>query len=93
MLDALGHADDGGIAYIVCRLLSQPVVGFLNKPGQPGARLQGATLTPMSEDQLETLEVQARLVAVLVQGFAQLGRARGFGEARQRPDHLRLGVI
>ena len=37
--------------------------------------------------------MQARLVAVLFQGFAEFGRARGFGQARQRPDHLRLGVI
>jgi hypothetical protein len=85
--------DDRRVACIVCRLLTQTFVGFLNNTRKAGARLEAAPLAPVGEDQLETLEVQARFVIVLFQGFAEFRRPRGFGQAWQRPDHLRFGVI
>ena len=36
VFDPLGHADDGGVAGVRCRLLIQTFVGFLNNAGQPG---------------------------------------------------------
>ena len=71
----------------------QAFVGFLNNPRETRARAGTAPLAPVREDQLEALEVQTRLVAVLFQGFAQLRRTRGVHQARQRPNDLRFGVV
>jgi len=54
--------------------LIQPFVGFLNDARQAGAALGPPPLAPVREDQLEALEMQARLVAVLFQRFAEFRR-------------------
>ena len=93
VLDPLRHADDGGVAHIVCRRLIQTLVGFLNNAGEPGAGLRPAPFAPVREDQLEPLEVEPRFVAVLLQRFAQFRRARRLRQPRKRTNHLRFGVV
>jgi hypothetical protein len=60
----------------------------LNNAGERGGPLDRVAFVPMREDQFEPLEVQARLVAVAGERFAQLRRARGVPQSRQRENHL-----
>ena len=93
MFDALSGADNRCVARVDCRVLIQPIVGFLNDPRHPGARARRDALAPVREDQLQTLEVQSRFLRVFQQRFAQFRGVRRFHEARQRAELLRFRVV
>jgi hypothetical protein len=88
MRDATGNADDRGVAGRLCRGIIQAIVGFLNNAGEPGTPAGAAPFTPVGEDQIDTLEMQARLEAEALENRAKFRNARRFGETRQRENLL-----
>src|SRR5205807_10085170 len=88
VLDALGGADDRGIARVGCRRFSHAIVCFLNDAVEPGTASRPNFLAPMGEDQLQALEMEPRLLAVAYERFLQFRRAGGLGKPRQRANHL-----
>ncbi len=92
MRDAAGRADDRGVAGGLCRGSIHTIVGFLNNAGEPGAAPPAAQFTPVGEDQIDTLEMQARLEAQPIKNRAKFRNTGRFGEARQRENLLIFGV-